>query len=152
MQHLFSSAFLPSTSCFNNTTLSHLTLHLCTNELVSLTQHIQYSLTHTGGQDIYIYIHLQISFTPGHYLESWRDVELIRKRTGVLMKSRKVAEVCFVITHDPQCTCSQGYALISNQFWNDLPAREVNNLAAAFIDRGKNCLLCKKKCNSSKPH
>lgn len=44
-------------------------------------------------------IHLQISFTPGHYLVSWRDKELITKSTGVLMKSRKVAAVFFVITY-----------------------------------------------------
>lgn len=34
---------------------------------------------------------------------------------------------------DPEGTCSQGYALISNQFLNDLPAREVNNLVRLLL-------------------
>lgn len=80
---------------------------------------------------------LQISLTPGHYLVSWRDKDLIRKNTGVLKKSRKGC-CCLLFNHpDPACTHSQGYPLISNQFWNDLPTREVNNLAAAFIDSAK---------------
>lgn len=36
---------------------------------------------------------------------------------------------------------SPGYALISSQFWNDLPAREVNTLATSFIDWTKTVII-----------
>ena len=86
--------------------------------------------------------------TPGHQLHSHlapsRVLEGRRANWKECRAPGEVQEGCrsLLCNHpDPECTRSLGDALISNQFWNDFPAKGSKQFSSGFLSTGHKLLI-----------